>query len=130
MSPKLELNQSNYGYYAAWYDDGEEWARVGEGLKCVDGKYELPFDPKTHEDPEYAAVEAAAAAFANENPDHVISRRDSICHELLIESKSKAISYLLRLKLAMKLVNANKPWPDWAIKATEAGWKPPRGWKP
>lgn len=25
---------------------------------------------------------------------------------------------------------SGKPWPQWAIEAKSAGWKPPKGWKP
>lgn len=38
-------------------------------------------------------------------------------------------------KRALNVANAalfagEKPWPEWAILAKAAGWKPPEGWKP
>jgi hypothetical protein len=42
---------------------------------------------------------------------------------------------LKKAKLALlaantSLLNGGAPMPEWAIRATEAGWKPPKGWKP
>jgi hypothetical protein len=34
------------------------------------------------------------------------------------------------LRVAKEVLKAKKPLPDWALKATAAGWKPPAGWKP
>ena len=28
------------------------------------------------------------------------------------------------------LLSGGAPMPEWAVRATEAGWKPPKGWKP
>lgn len=46
------------------------------------------------------------------------------------ESKTKAIAALRRSRALLKQFRSDRPWPEWALKATEAGWKPPRGWKP
>jgi hypothetical protein len=48
-----------------------------------------------------------------------------------------AFDYIMDAKRALSLANAtlnsladSKPWPQWAIDATAAGWKAPKGWKP
>jgi hypothetical protein len=42
------------------------------------------------------------------------------------ESRTEATRALVVVNQAIK----GQPWPDWAVKAKAAGWKPPRGWKP
>jgi hypothetical protein len=45
-------------------------------------------------------------------------------------SERAARSALSSINAAARAARAGKPWPDWAIKARAAGWKPPKGWKP
>jgi hypothetical protein len=40
------------------------------------------------------------------------------------------IRALGEIKAAIKSARSSKPWPEWAIKARGAGWKPPKGWEP
>lgn len=44
-------------------------------------------------------------------------------------SMSSAKAALRAIKAAWKL-DTGAPWPEWAVKAQGAGWKPPKGWKP
>ena len=46
------------------------------------------------------------------------------------ESRSAAQTALRSCNAAMKQLASGKPWPEWAMKAKAAGWKPPKGWKP
>ncbi len=42
-----------------------------------------------------------------------------------------ASAALKAIKAALKRdKNREKPWPEWAIKAQAAGWKPPKAWSP
>ena len=43
-------------------------------------------------------------------------------------SKSKARAALAAANAG--LLNSEAPWPVWALRAKEAGWTPPEGWKP
>lgn len=45
-------------------------------------------------------------------------------------SKSRAERALRIVKACKKLAEENVPWPEWALQAQAAGWKPPKGWKP
>jgi len=48
-------------------------------------------------------------------------------HRYVWETRQQAQSALAAIALA---VASGKPWPDWAIKAKEAHWTPPKGWRP
>lgn len=56
----------------------------------------------------------------------------------LIDGKSPFDVYLWRTETrarhALDVVNlalrGGKPWPQWALDATNEGWTPPKGWKP
>ena len=47
-------------------------------------------------------------------------------YEFETEKKAK----LAILAANESLLNDGAPMPEWAVKATAAGWKPPKGWKP
>lgn len=34
------------------------------------------------------------------------------------------------LRVAKQAMKADRPMPDWAVKAAAEGWKPPKGWRP
>ncbi len=46
------------------------------------------------------------------------------------ESLSAAKKALCAVNAALKSLRSEKPWPEWAIQAQSAGWKPPKGWRP
>jgi hypothetical protein len=46
------------------------------------------------------------------------------------ESRAQATAALRVAKTLLKQFRSDRPWPAWALRAVEAGWKPPRGWKP
>lgn len=50
-------------------------------------------------------------------------------HGFYWPSKAKANAALRAIKAAWK-TNTGASWPEWAVKAQAAGWKPPKGWKP
>jgi hypothetical protein len=43
-------------------------------------------------------------------------------------TQSGAIRALKAVRAAVEA--GGEPWPDWSLKAKEAGWKPPKGWRP
>ncbi len=111
----------------AWFDEGEEGACVGQ--ECRDGVKKLTerLAKATHKDElEYLRVEIAALqhARASRSGEFEISTSRG---EIRAESR-KGQGELMRVcKAALQVAN---PMPDWALTATAAGWKPPKGWKP
>lgn len=46
------------------------------------------------------------------------------------ETQPAARKALAQINAAIKIAESERPWPEWAKQALEAGWKPPSGWKP
>lgn len=46
------------------------------------------------------------------------------------ETMADAKRALAIVKAAQQAAKDNKPWPNWALQAKAAGWKPPKGWTP
>jgi hypothetical protein len=122
------LNFSHYAEGAiAWYDDGEEGATVGQ--ECSDSVVELQArlaKERERETQEYLRVEIAALSHATEaGADYF--EIDRTKGEIRAMSTSRQKELLRVCKAAAKAPGA---MPEWAVKATAAGWKPPKGWKP
>lgn len=82
-------------------------------------------------DLEYLAVELAAAEYAEQNPDSI--RFSHHVYGFVADTKSDMARFKRVCNTALKAERAKRrdvPWPEWAIKATAEGWKPPKGWKP
>lgn len=45
-------------------------------------------------------------------------------------SKEDAMRAMKLARAACDAAESTKPWPDWAVRASAAGWKAPKGWKP
>lgn len=52
----------------------------------------------------------------------------SSAYGFFFESEKKARLALSAANEALR--NGGAPWPEWAIQAKEAGWTPPKNWKP
>lgn len=50
------------------------------------------------------------------------------CYEW--NSVAEARQALRECNAAIAAARSKVPWPDWALKAKGAGWKPPKGWAP
>lgn len=48
----------------------------------------------------------------------------------IFPDEQTATECLLRVNRKLLEWKKSKPWPDWAVLAREAGWKPPEGWEP
>lgn len=108
----LRISEHTCGqYYIAWYCDGEEGACVGEFRDRNDRVDDMSIT-------EDVAKDDQNASFV---PRFNVYMWDSLTH---------ARAALKKMKLAIKLAEDNKPLPEWARKALDEGWIPPKGWKP
>jgi hypothetical protein len=115
----LGIDEQNGAFYLAWFGYGEYGsedvaAYVGDlDERDVHGSSEE--DRKSRW--EIVTADKAVKSFSCGKGEYGYE----------FESKKQA-------RLALVAANAallgGAPMPDWAIKATEAGWKPPAGWKP
>jgi len=111
----LDIDDRGDVLYISWYfpRDGMFGAYVGE----VQIK-EVTTDPKEDlEGWEYQTATVAVAPLAD--------GRDLTGYYFETEAKAKKA-----MAAANQVLLSGVPWPEWAIKAQEAGWKPPKGWKP
>jgi hypothetical protein len=110
----LAIDERIEGIYIAWYisEDADFGGYIGEHEE----KSKTP--PEKKEDWENWVVYRTIKSLAD--------NKDS--RGFVFETIKKA-----RLALAAAneaLLTGNAPWPAWAIQAKEAGWTPPKGWKP
>lgn len=112
----VDDNSDNGRHRIAWYfpEDGDIGGNIGEK------KYKETDLAKAKPD-DWDHVAASLAAEQTENV-----ARDN--YGLYWESYDDARRALRAIKLAVK--SKSKPWPEWAVKASAAGWKAPKGWKP
>jgi hypothetical protein len=108
MIDRLDIFEDRCEYTIAWDDDGNPGLLLGETV------------PKTYK--EHTAATNAARVVGD-----CEKRRDGV---LVWETITGAKRALRAARAAVKAVQANTPWPEWAIKAKAEGWKPPKGWKP
>lgn len=54
---------------------------------------------------------------------------DSVYPCFMWDSKKQASAALSACNIALKAIDDGRPMPEWAVKALEEGWKPPKGWK-
>lgn len=116
MTARLDLEEhSYYGYKIAWWDEPNDIVgdlTVGEKLPVSEGD--------EAEEHNYITDKLAERC----PPDHV---GDGTFYW---ESKSSATKALRAARALQKQwKNRDRPWPEWAIKASSEGWKPPKGWR-
>lgn len=111
---RLAIQEDRYDYKIGWYlwDDEEFGLMLGRGTDSI----------------EDAAETVAATKAIRANTELHPLNLDST--EWCWENRSTAQKALRVAKAAIATMNAAKPMPEWAIKATAEGWKPPKGWKP
>lgn len=101
-------------FYLVWYipDDEDFGGYVGESEI-----YQASEAPKSKDEWEIWTADNQAKRFAE--------GRDGTGFYFNTATKAK-----LALAAANEVLLTGAPWPDWALKAKEAGWTPPKGWKP
>jgi len=130
-----KLIWSNYEHgVAAWEDTDDEGALVGQDVKASDLSKRLAAarkkaqggDLDARSEVEYLAVEIAAKdwALANAGCAEILSA------SIRVDGAGPAANYMRTIKTALRHAHDDTPWPEWALKAQAAGWKPPKGWKP
>jgi hypothetical protein len=107
MTTRLDTFEVRYDWIVAWDDEGYPGLALGEDAG---------------DEPEHIAASKAAESLGTNR-----RRTDGA---LTWESKSDATKALRAARAAVKAAKAGKPLPEWAITATAAGWKPPKGWTP
>lgn len=113
---RLAIYEDSCVYRLRWYfPDEDDWGMIlGEDLKDLDrADYEAEWDHR-------------AASMAVKGMSGVELDRDGFWWD----SKSAAQVALQVARRAIKSKGEEKPWPEWARKALEQGWRPPKGWRP
>jgi len=114
---KLCIHDLDESPRLAWYfeEDGDYGAVLGEEVFT-----RAQLDSSSTNDREHVLATLTAAKTEG-------VRRDS--NGYYWPSLTAARAALRTIKAMLKADPGGK-WPEWAIKAQEAGWKPPKGWKP
>jgi hypothetical protein len=125
MADRLVVVETHGRYRIQWeIDDGDD---MGAYLGQESKEPSEDFYKSVTTDREYWAAERAGFQVIKEG-DQDTRGHDST--GFWWESKTQATQALTKVKALMKTVLSSVSWPDWAVKASEAGWKPPKGWKP
>jgi len=128
-----ENPRPDYGYAAWWVEDGEEGAVVGQdGLTSLPGMRARLASAEDVSDREYWTVEIAAKEFCEGRGSE--TRCEPYKDGWVLESKADFRRFLTHVRAALKMARDpklnKKPLPEWAKTALQAGWKPPKGWRP
>lgn len=118
MNDRLAIFECREGYGIVWVVDGEDGAEVGD---FAWGQAR----PKDPDDVESWLVYHAAKPLADGRRSSRVGFRFS--------TKRRANEALRAIRAALRAdrdAQKNKPWPEWAVKAAEAGWRAPKGWSP
>lgn len=104
------------------------WLGEEEGYGAIVGESKLKTPSKDASDEEKLGFWEVSTAYKAIEPfadSHTIK---GIRPGFSFETKAKAV---LALRAANEaLLNGGSPMPTWAVAALEAGWTPPKGWKP
>jgi hypothetical protein len=124
MADKLVVVEYRDSFRIQWeLDDGDDLgAFLGQSTKCPPDKA-----PENKDDREFWAHERAGFQVIY-SPDSEGCGHDHT--GFWWETETKAKFALAKVNAMAKAALSEIPWPDWAVKATAAGWKPPKGWKP
>ncbi len=114
----------------AWAAEDDCGAAVGQEGNATFAKLEAKLAKaraeRDRDGVEYYAVEIAAKRFASERDDVSLHANGGwVCD---YAATRKAFGTCIRA--AAKRAHDDTPWPEWALKAQEEGWKAPKGWKP
>jgi hypothetical protein len=121
------VEEDEHEYRLKWWipENGDYGATVGEsGTKPVKEK---------DTDIEWYTAEIVAHRLLKAKPDSDVFGLDKC--GFWWSSKSAAATVLRQIRnetqLALRLEKESKDeWPEWAVTAAAAGWKPPKVWKP
>lgn len=110
--PRLAIYEDTCVYRLRWYfPDEDDWGMtLGEDLKDIK---DAEWDHK--------AASLAVKAMSDVELDS---------EGFWWDSKSRAQGALRVAKQSIKSKSDVKPWPEWALKALEQGWRPPKKWSP
>jgi hypothetical protein len=118
-------NRNGYTYYIGWYcaDECDIGAHFGGGDRTNNGKITYDADDPWEIAHNLVCDEVAQLKLGALNNRH-----------WEFESLTDAKSVMKLLNSALKSATESywkdgEPWPEWALKAQTAGWKPPKGWK-
>lgn len=118
----------------AWFEGNEEGAVIGEASETLPQLRKLLKESKEARNQaniEFFSVEIAARELCEATKGSSTEILERTTQGSLVASTEAARKLLLlTCKNALKSARDAKAWPDWALAATAAGWKPPRGWKP
>jgi len=116
--PVLTITEENFGWQIAWYFfDTEDLGAVLGDDEYMEAQL-ATVDPI---DRDHALATITARATKG------VQRRTH--HGYFWDTRSEATAALAIIKVTLK-TDKGAPWPEWAIKAKAAGWKPPKNWKP
>jgi hypothetical protein len=119
MSEKLVIIDNSDGTFRiSWYfpDDCEEGGFLGQSHTDGEGA-----EPSNIDDWAHWVASRAVKPFVDNQDDY---------RGFVFEKLSTAKKALKAANLALKLGRNSRPMPAWAVTALEAGWKPPKNWKP
>jgi hypothetical protein len=125
MADKLVVVEDRSVYRIQWeLDDGDD---MGAFLGQERREPPADYNKASKMDRDYWAAERAGFQVIKEGD------RDTRGHDAIgfwWESKTQAAKAFTKIRALMKSSLSEIPWPDWAVQASAAGWKPPKGWKP
>lgn len=143
---KLGVFGKEGAYYVAWFDHEGEGGSVG--IRSAGGPLSeirhsldrllssikdrtIAGNRAAYDRFEYLMVEHEVATWVQSLPDGQVR---SGPFGFMADSLQLAKEMLRVAKAATKKArheyDSDVPYPDWAVRAAAAGWKPPKGWKP
>lgn len=125
----------NGDYMLVWSDEDGEGAVVGQDHGYVSDRAMLLRRDQARKSGDwnsysYWVIEIASAGFAKDHPSMVEHNRGGWAATSAASFKKFASAMRAALKAARHEFDSGRPMPEWATRALENGWKPPRGWKP
>lgn len=121
MSERVYILDSEYQYWLQWETDGEPGALLGEAYYTEKDFAKLCASDSS--DRWYAAATMDVAALKPAR-----GRNEAFVYEAFVFDTRRDAERALNVAKAAK--SRKGPMPEWALKATAAGWKAPKGWKP
>lgn len=114
-------DRDSYKFRLTWWlaDDQEMGGSVGDQV-YLQANLDRPMD-RADRDCAIAYLTAKATAGVTVK---------TLGSELWWRNRKDATNALRAINAALKADRSATPWPEWAVKATAAGWKAPKGWTP
>lgn len=134
MKPRLVITDENDGHGLAWFFPEEEdiggrigeWIHTDDDLTAVNEEIRQAAATDTLNEELFEKRENIVAALTARDTKNVQTGQFGYCWP----SRAAANTALRLINLALKNLTRDVPWPEWALKASAAGWKPPKNWKP